>query len=235
MTVRAFTLLIFSLLTLENCFSEQFSKFFVDFFVDTKTQSEKVLYPYFFNAERTLTKSGWQTLHLKNKNRIMIVCADSLESVAKEDAVDVTITNGAKLNGVRHIFNKQKRSWKLFNSRNIQTSEYVDKSFIEFIERFSTDVDFQKKKIIFPLPEKTVQLTADNKENQISSKLHMPRTWAPVGFISQMTPICSFVQAGEDANNRRIVIFENGEKSISYNFINIRDNWFLIEIEKYAK
>ncbi|MEE1063259.1 MAG: hypothetical protein UH071_06275, partial [Paludibacteraceae bacterium] len=100
---------------------------------------------------------------------------------------------------------------------------------------FSTDIDFQKKNIIFPLPEKTVQISAEGKESQTGSKLHMPRTWAPVGFIGQTTQICSFVQPEEDANNRRIVIFENGEKSLSYNFINIRGNWFLIEIEKYAR
>ena len=71
MTFRAVTLLIFSLLTLENCFSEQFSKFFVDFFVDTKTQADKVAYPYLSNGNRTLVKSGWQTINLKNKNRIL--------------------------------------------------------------------------------------------------------------------------------------------------------------------
>lgn len=235
MTLRAVTLLIISLLTLENCLSEQFSKFFVDFFVDTKTQADKVTYPYFYNGDRTLVKSGWQALNLKNKNRIVIVCADSLESVTKEDAVDVIVTNGANLNGVKHHFSKQGQAWKLNNSRGIPSTEYADKGFMTFIERFSTDVDFQKKNIIFPLPEKTVQISADRKETQSGSKLHMPRTWAPVGFIGQTTQICSFVQTGEDANNRRIVIFENGEKSLSYNFINIRGNWFLIEIERYAR
>lgn len=235
MTLRAVTLLIISLLTLENCLAEQFSKFFVDFFVDTKTQADKVTYPYFYNGDRTLVKSGWQALNLKNKNRIVIVCADSLESVTKEDAVDVAITNGANLNGVKHHFSKQGQAWKLNNSRGIPSTEYADKGFMTFIERFSTDVDFQKKNIIFPLPEKTVQISADRKETQSGSKLHMPRTWAPVGFIGQTTQICSFVQTGEDANNRRIVIFENGEKSLSYNFINIRGNWFLIEIERYAR
>lgn len=235
MTLRAVTLLIISLLTLENCLAEQFSKFFVDFFVDTKTQADKVTYPYFYNGDRTLVKSGWQVLNLKNKNRIVIVCADSLESVTKEDAVDVAITNGANLNGVKHHFSKQGKAWKLNNSRGIPSTEYADKGFMTFIERFSTDVDFQKKNIIFPLPEKTVQISADRKETQSGSKLHMPRTWAPVGFIGQTTQICSFVQTGEDANNRRIVIFENGEKSLSYNFINIRGNWFLIEIERYTR
>ena len=235
MTLRAVTLLIISLLTLENCLAEQFSKFFVDFFVDTKTQADKVTYPYFYNGDRTLVKSGWQALNLKNKNRIVIVCADSLESVTKEDAVDVAITNGANLNGVKHHFSKQGQAWKLNNSRGIPSTEYADKGFMTFIERFSTDVDFQKKNIIFPLPEKTVQISADWKETQSGSKLHMPRTWAPVGFIGQTTQICSFVQTGEDANNRRIVIFENGEKSLSYNFINIRGNWFLIEIERYTR
>ena len=235
MTLRAVTLLIISLLTLENCLAEQFSKFFVDFFVATKTQADKVTYPYFYNGDRTLVKSGWQALNLKNKNRIVIVCADSLESVTKEDAVDVAITNGANLNGVKHHFSKQGQAWKLNNSRGIPSTEYADKGFMTFIERFSTDVDFQKKNIIFPLPEKTVQISADRKETQSGSKLHMPRTWAPVGFIGQTTQICSFVQTGEDANNRRIVIFENGEKSLSYNFINIRGNWFLIEIERYAR
>lgn len=235
MTLRAVTLLIISLLTLENCLSEQFSKFFVDFFVDTKTQADKVTYPYFYNGDRTLVKSGWQALNLKNKNRIVIVCADSLESVTKEDAVDVIVTNGANLNGVKHHFSKQGQAWKLNNSRGIPSTEYADKGFMTFIERFSTDVDFQKKNIIFPLPEKTVQISADRKETQSGSKLHMPRTWAPVGFIGQTTQICSFVQTGEDANNRRIVIFENGEKSLSYNFISIRGNWFLIEIERYAR
>ncbi len=235
MTLRAVTLLIISLLTLENCLAEQFSKFFVDFFVDTKTQADKVTYPYFYNGDRTLVKSGWQPINLKNKNRIVIVCADSLESVTKEDAVDVIVTNGANLNGVKHHFSKQGQAWKLNNSRGIPSTEYADKGFMTFIERFSTDVDFQKKNIIFPLPEKTVQISADRKETQSGSKLHMPRTWAPVGFIGQTTQICSFVQTGEDANNRRIVIFENGEKSLSYNFINIRGNWFLIEIERYAR
>ena len=235
MTLRAVTLLIISLLTLENCLAEQFSKFFVDFFVDTKTQADKVTYPYFYNGDRTLVKSGWQPINLKNKNRIVIVCADSLESVTKEDAVDVIFTNGANLNGVKHHFSKQGQAWKLNNSRGIPSTEYADKGFMTFIERFSTDVDFQKKNIIFPLPEKTVQISADRKETQSGSKLHMPRTWAPVGFIGQTTQICSFVQTGEDANNRRIVIFENGEKSLSYNFINIRGNWFLIEIERYAR
>lgn len=235
MTLRVVTLLIFSILTLENCLAEQFSKFFVDFFVDTKTQADKVTYPYFHNGDRTLVKSGWQPINLKNKNRIVIVCVDSLESVTKEDAIDVTITNGAKLSGVKHIFSKQGHTWKLNNSKNISSTDYTDKSFMTFIERFSTDVDYQKKNIIFPLPEKTVQISADGKESQTGSKLHMPRTWAPVGFIGQTTQICSFVQPGEDANNRRIVIFENGEKSLSYNFINIRSNWFLIEIEKYVK
>lgn len=235
MTLRAVTLLIISLLTLENCLAEQFSKFFVDFFVDTKTQADKVTYPYFYNGDRTLVKSGWQALNLKNKNRIVIVCADSLESVTKEDAVDVAITNGVNLSGVKHHFSKQGQAWKLNNSRGIPSTEYADKGFMTFIERFSTDVDFQKKNIIFPLPEKTVQISADRKETQSGSKLHMPRTWAPVGFIGQTTQICSFVQTGEDANNRRIVIFENGEKSLSYNFINIRGNWFLIEIERYAR
>lgn len=235
MTLRAVTLLIISLLTLENCLAEQFSKFFVDFFVDTKTQADKVTYPYFYNGDRTLVKSGWQPINLKNKNRIVIVCADSLESVTKEDAVDVIVTNGANLNGVKHHFSKQGQAWKINNSRGIPSTEYADKGFMTFIERFSTDVDFQKKNIIFPLPEKTVQISADRKETQSGSKLHMPRTWAPVGFIGQTTQICSFVQTGEDANNRRIVIFENGEKSLSYNFINIRGNWFLIEIERYTR
>ncbi|MEE0083930.1 MAG: DUF4348 domain-containing protein, partial [Paludibacteraceae bacterium] len=183
MTLRAVTLLIISLLTLENCLAEQFSKFFVDFFVDTKTQADKVTYPYFYNGDRTLVKSGWQALNLKNKNRIVIVCADSLESVTKEDAVDVAITNGANLSGVKHHFSKQGQAWKLNNSRGIPSTEYADKGFMTFIERFSTDVDFQKKNIIFPLPEKTVQISADRKETQSGSKLHMPRTWAPVGFI----------------------------------------------------
>ncbi|MBO7443011.1 MAG: DUF4348 domain-containing protein [Paludibacteraceae bacterium] len=235
MTLRAVTLLIISLLTLENCLAEQFSKFFVDFFVDTKTQADKVTYPYFYNGDRTLVKSGWQPINLKNKNRIVIVCADSLESVTKEDAVDVAITNGVNLSGVKHHFSKQGQAWKLNNSRGIPSTEYADKGFMTFIERFSTDVDFQKKNIIFPLPEKTVQISADGKETQSGSKLHMPRTWAPVGFIGQTTQICSFVQTGEDANNRRIVIFENGEKSLSYNFISIRGNWFLIEIERYTR
>lgn len=235
MTLRVVTLLIISILTLENCLAEQFSKFFVDFFVDTKTQADKVTYPYFHNGDRTLVKSGWQPINLKNKNRIVIVCVDSLESVTKEDAIDVTITNGAKLSGVKHTFSRQGHTWKLNNSRGVSSTEYSDKSFMTFIERFSTDVDFQKKNIIFPLPEKTVQISADGKETQTGSKLHMPRTWAPVGFIGQTTQICSFVQPGEDANNRRIVIFENGEKSLSYNFINIRSNWFLIEIERYTK
>lgn len=229
-------MLIFSLITLENCLAEQFSKFFVDFFVDTKTQAEKVTYPYFSNADRTLTKSGWQTINLKNKNRIVIVCADSLEAVTKDENVDVIITNGSKTSGSKHSFSKQQnKSWKLNNSKSSSSTEYPDKSFMSFIERFSTDIDFQKKTIIFPLPEKTVQISADGKENQTSSKLHMPRTWAPVGFIGQTTQICSFVQKGEEANNRRIVIFENGGKSISYNFISIRGNWFLIEIERYAR
>ncbi len=228
-------MLIFSMLTLENCFSEQFSKFFVDFFLDTKTQAEKVTYPYFNGGDRTLTKSGWQTINLKNKNKMVIVCADSLESVAKEDNVEVAITNGSKQSGIKHIFSKQSKVWKLNNSRGFSSTEYADKSFMTFIERFSSDVEFQKKTIIFPLPEKTIQISADNKETQIASKLHMPRTWAPVGFIGQTTQICSFIQTGEDANNRRIVIFENGVKSLSYNFISIRGNWFLIEIERYVK
>lgn len=235
MTFRAVTLLIFSLLTLENCFSEQFSKFFVDFFVDTKTQADKVIYPYLSNTSKTTSKSGWQTINLKNKNRIVIVCADSLESVSKEDNVDVTITNGANLNGTRHAFSKQGKNWRISNSRTTGANEYVDKSFMSFIERFSTDVEFQKKNIIFPLPEKTIQIAADEKETQISNKLHMPRTWAPVGFIGQTTQICSFIQTGEDANNRRIITFENGFKSTSYNFISIRGNWFLIEIERYKR
>lgn len=235
MTIRAVTLLIFSLLTLENCFSEQFSKFFVDFFVDTKTQADKVIYPYFYGGDRTLVKSGWQTLTLRNKNRIVIVCADSLEAVSKEDNVEVVLTSGSKLNGTKHLFTKQGQTWKLNNSRGVYASEYTDKSFMTFLERFSTDVEFQKKTIIFPLPEKTMQISADGKETQTASKLHMPRTWAPVGFISQTAQICNFVQPGEDANNRRIVIFENGKKSLSYNFISIRGNWFLIEIEKFSK
>ncbi|MBQ0156312.1 MAG: DUF4348 domain-containing protein [Bacteroidales bacterium] len=207
----------------------------MDFFVDTKSQADKVAYPYFSNSNRTLVASGWQTINLKNKNRIVVICADSLESVAKEDNVDVTITNGAKLNGTRHVFSKQGKNWKLNNSRAITANEYTDKSFMEFLERFSTDVEYQKKTIIFPLPEKTIQVSADNKETQTASKLHMPRTWAPVGFIGQTTQICSFVQTGEDANNRRIITFENGVKSTSYNFISIRGNWFLIEIERYTK
>lgn len=235
MTIRAVALLIFSLLTLENCFSEQFSKFFVDFFEDSKTQADKVIYPYFSGGDKTLVKSGWQTINLKNKNRIVIVCADSLESVAKEDAVDVTITNGALQSGTKYIFSKQGNDWKLKNSRSTTSSEYADKNFMTFIERFSTDVDFQKKNIIFPLPEKTIATLADGKSSQIGSKLHMPRTWAPVGFIGKTTQICSFVQTGEDANNRRIEIFENGDRSICYNFISIRGNWFLIEIERYMK
>ncbi len=207
----------------------------MDFFVDTKTQADKVAYPYSNGTNKVPTRSGWQTLNLKNKNRIVIVCADSLEAVSKEDNVDVAITTGSKLNGTKYVFSKQGQTWKLNNSRGLFASEYVDKPFMAFIEKFSTDVDFQKKTIIFPLPEKTLQISAEGKETQTASKLHMPRTWAPVGFIGQTAQICNFVQTGEDANNRRIVIFENGQKSLSYNFINIRGNWFLIEIERYVK
>ncbi|MCQ2188493.1 MAG: DUF4348 domain-containing protein [Paludibacteraceae bacterium] len=234
MSIRGSILLVFGLFTLENCWSEQFSRFFVDFFVDTKSQADKVTYPYFNGGDRTLVKSGWQTINLKNKNRIVIVCADSLEAVDKEDAVDVMVFYPSKSTGNKHSFSKQGKNWKLYNSRNFQTSELPDKDFMSFIERFSTDVDFQKKRAIFPLPEKTMETAENGTETQIGSKLHMPRTWAPVGFVGTTTQICSFVQTGEDANNRRIVIFENGIKSVSYNFISIRGNWFLIEIERYA-
>lgn len=222
-------MVLLSLLVAEVACAESFADFFVNFFYDTNSQANKVRYPISTPATHTRAKSGWQTISLKNKNKVAVLYSDSLDAITTYTYLNPVVVDIRNRSGHTYTFVPVAKSWMLSKVSSSPTSSFADKDFMTFLEHFCGDKDFQKKRVIFPLKEVSI----DAAGNETSSRLHMPQNWMHIDYFSAFQQLCWFRTGEDDSPNRQILIYENGEKSLLYNFIRIRNNWFLIEMNRY--
>lgn len=223
-------LVLSSMMVLDVC-AESFADFFVNFFYDTNNQAKKVLYPITTPSNYTRVKSGWQTITLKDKNKIALLYSDSLDAITTYPSLKPVVIDLKNKSGQAYTFSTVGKSWLLTNITSSPSSSFTDTEFMTFLERFCGDKDFQKKRVIFPLKE--VLVSGEDKTSEVSSRLFMPQNWMHIDFFASFQQM-SWFRTGEDSSaNRQILVYENGKKSVLYNFIRIRNNWFLIEVNRY--
>ncbi|MCQ2217717.1 MAG: DUF4348 domain-containing protein [Paludibacteraceae bacterium] len=209
---------------------QNFSTFFLDFVRHPEQQRNSVLFP--FQSESGVVKSAksYQPLRLATPVNIPIVCTDSLNLVSSQKVVNVSVVNMLDIKSTQYSFEKKNEKWKLASSG--KDADYGgERDFVEFLMQYSRDVDFQKKRTIFPFP---YRIYKENKSNELSSKLMMPREWEPFDFVALFPSLCVFsYDKSASVNNRRLFVMKNGSPYLFFNFISINKKWYLIEMEEY--
>lgn len=209
--------------------AESFADSFVDFFYNTNNQAERVKFPVKTPSTTVKGKKDWQTVALRDKNNIAILYADSLDAIASRDQVIPVVLDLKNNTSQVLTFVPSGKGWMLSKYTSSPGISFADHDFMSFLKKFCGDKDFQKKRVIFPLKEVTID--AMGKEE--SSKLYMPQNWMHLDYFSVFSQFCWFRHGEKESPNRQILVYERGQKSVLYNFIRIRDNWFLIEMNRY--
>lgn len=209
--------------------AESFADSFVNFFYNTNNQAERVKFPVKTPSTTVKGKKDWQTVALRDKNNIAILYADSLDAIASRDHVIPVVLDLKNNTSQVLTFVPSGKGWMLSKYTSSPGISFADHDFMSFLKNFCGDKDFQKKRVIFPLKEVTID--AMGKEE--SSKLYMPQNWMHLDYFSVFSQLCWFRHGEKESPNRQILVYERGQKSVLYNFIRIRDNWFLIEMNRY--
>lgn len=214
----------------QSLFCQNFSAFFLDFVRHPERQSSSVMFP--LRTESGVVKSAkdYQPLRFITRTSIPIVCADSLDLVSAQKEVNVSVIDMMNKKSVQYAFEKKAGRWKLASSR--KEADYGgDRDFVEFLFAYSQDIDFQKKRTIFPFPYRVYK---DYKNHELESKLMMPHEWETFDFVALFPSLCLFASENlSDKNNRRLFVMKNGSPYLFFNFISINKKWYLIEMEEY--
>ena len=227
--LRCMIILLLSSLMVADACAESFADSFVNFFYNTNNQAERVKFPVKTPSTTVKGKKDWQTVALRDKNNIAILYSDSLDAITKRDNIIPVVLDLKNKSCQVFTFIPSGKDWLLSKFSSTQSTSFVDSDFMSFLRLFCSDKDFQKKRVIFPLKEVTID--AMGKEE--SSKLYMPQNWMHLDYFSVFSQFCWFRHGEKESPNRQILVYESGQKSVLYNFIRIRDNWFLIEMNRY--
>lgn len=209
---------------------QKFTSFFLDFVRHPEHQSRSVSFP--LRAESGVVRSAksYLPLRLATPANVPILCSDSLELVSQQKEVNVSVVDMMKMKSVQYVFEKKSGSWRMISSAK-DADFGGDRDFVDFLVQYSQDVDFQKKRTIFPFPYRTYK---ENRSNELDSKLMMPREWEPFDFVALFPSLCLFTsERSVAANNRRLFVMKNGDPYLYFNFISINKKWYLIEMEEF--
>lgn len=214
----------------QGVFCQSFSAFFLDFVRHPDHQSRCALFP--LRTETGLTKNAknYVPLRLPTPANVPVLCADSLDFVSRQKSVDVSVVDMMRMKSTQYTFERKSGGWRLSSSAK-DPNFGGERDFIEFLVGYSRDVDFQKKRTIFPFPYRTYK---GSRSNELDSKLLMPREWEAFDFVALFPSLCIFSsEASSAVNNRRLFVMKNGMVYLYFNFISINKKWYLIEMEEY--
>ena len=228
---RIFLAFLFVVLCIPTSLScQNFSSFFLDFVRHPEKQSKSVSFPLPTETGVVKSAKAYQPLRLATPVNIPILCTDSLDKVSIQKVVNVSVVDMMKRKSVRYSFEKGKDRWQLSSSGK-DVDYGGERDFVEFLMSYSQDVDFQKKRTIFPFPNRTYK---ENRSVEVDSKLLMPREWETFDFVALFPSLCLFsADNSSSVNNRRLFVMKNGTPYLYFNFICINKKWYLIEIEEY--
>jgi len=155
-----------------------------------------------------------------------IVSVDSLQ-FGEVNSGTTVLVNFKKKDVTKTYFTRKGNKWSYTSEATIPIQRFDQNEFVEFIQRFSSNKDFQINHTVFPFPINTMK----GKE-QTKRKLIMPRDWNHLS-LSDLYPQILLFKATSDGNNRKIVVFRNKEVKEEFNFIRINKQWYLIEKYEY--
>jgi|GEM_PF-3303330 hypothetical protein len=156
----------------------------------------------------------------------VVVSIDSL-SFGQTNNGTTALVNLKKKDVTKTIFTWKSGKWNYTNEAPTSLQKSEQNEFIEFIQHFSDNKEFQINHTVFPFPINTL-----HGKEQTKRKLIMPRDWDHLS-ISDSYPQLLFFKTTADGSNRKITIFKNKEISEEYNFIRINKQWYLIEKYEY--
>lgn len=161
-----------------------------------------------------------------NTKKFAVICADSLSFGNAEKGCTALLDFNEKTY-TKTYFVQKSNKWSFSNEVPANLQKIEQKDFVEFIQQFSNNKDYQINHTVFPFPVNTM-----NGKEQIKRKLIMPRDWEQLPF-SNTYPQMYLFKAQSDGSNRKIYIYRNGVISEMYNFIRINKQWYLIEKYEY--
>lgn len=213
------------LLTTFSCLpasTANFASFLVNFISHSETQDKQTAPSLTIDGKKASRAGSYIRM---STTTLALVCADSLNapSISKGEQ-KMTFSDLQTKEALACHFNAHGSSFQL---NKITTNANYDHDFITFLSEYSRNHDLQIKRTIFPIPIRTFK---GGKES--NSKLLMPREWNFISF-SQICPQVCTLNNVNNANNRRIYVYNKGRLSQIYNFICINRKWYLIEVENH--
>lgn len=168
-------------------------------------------------------KSPYPTSIHKN---YAVVSIDSL-SFGNTNSGSTALVNFKKKDVSKTQFEKKGNKWIYTSEEPIPLQRFEQNEFIDFIQRFSSNKEFQINHTVFPFPINTM-----NGKEQTKRKLVMPRDWNHLP-LSDTYPQLLLFKATTDGGNRKFIIIKDKEIKEEYNFIRINKQWYLIEKYEY--
>ncbi len=162
----------------------------------------------------------------ETQKNFVIVSIDSLQ-FGEVNSGTTALINLKKKDVTKTNFTKKGSKWSYSSEATIPMQRFEQNEFFDFLQRFSSNKDFQINHTVFPFPINTLK----GKE-QTKRKLIMPRDWDHLS-LSESYPQVLLFKATSNGNNRKMIIFRNKEIKEEYNFIRINKQWYLIEKYEY--
>lgn len=157
-----------------------------------------------------------------NSKEFAIITVDSL-SFGNAGAGSTALLNFKEKTFTKTTFVQKNNKWSFSNESPANLQKMEQKDFVEFLQQFSNNKEYQINHTVFPFP-----INIMNGKEQVRRKLIMPRDWEQIRFTDNY-PQTYLFKVQNDGSNRKIHIYRNGTMVEMYNFIRINKQWYLIE------
>lgn len=217
-------ILLFSLLGTLGCAqveAESFARFLVRFLQNPTTQGKSAPSSLKIDGNKADRKGSYIVCQ-----PVAVLCADSIDAAPQKGDEHIYAVTLANKECKQFTFGHSGKSYLLKEGHTAKA--VTDADFVNFLNEFSRNHDFQIKRTIFPIPIRQMR-----GYKEVGNKLLMPREWNYVNFQSICPKVCIMQNISNSGNNRRLYIYRNNKLSQIFNFICINHKWFLIEVENY--
>jgi hypothetical protein len=222
--------LFIGIVSFSSLSGQDFPDFFIEFIRYPESQVNHIQLPLKTDNTFVKSKASYSPVTFLTRSNIPILCADSLNAIARTLAPTVSIIQFNREIANDYLFEPRNRRWKLISYKNENLQNLKESEFLNFLIQYSKDESFQMKHTIFPFPYRVYKSV--KRDSDPDNRLLMPREWESLDFMAIFPALCVF-NSNSQAPNRQLFVFRNGKTAQFFNFILINKKWYLIEIEEY--
>ena len=192
-----------------------FFDFFENYIFDKKLQ--KVNNTIFFSSKDFITYLNHDTLSV-------------FEEKINSNKQDLIVLDFKKNKNSIYKFEKIDNKWSFLGSNTILVNTLSENNFVDFLIKFSKDSIYQKKHILFPLENYSL-----DDDYQTTSQKIEKEEWNHFNLVEEIESLLFL--ANIDSNNVFRNIYYRGIDNgilVKLTFKRVNNEWFLVKTEDYS-